>query len=78
MGANSEVFLKMTEQEYNEIPFDVKERYLNSKNYTRNVNDWSENMEDETYKKLYNQSKKIKKQLEQREYELREERRKNK
>ena len=77
MGANSEVFLKMTEQEYNQIPFEVKERYLNSKNYTRNVNDWTENMEDELYKKLYNDSKRLKKQLEQREYELREERRKN-
>ena len=78
MGASAEVFLKMTEQEYNEIPFEVKERYLSSKNYTRNVNDWSENMEDELYKVLYNESKKIKKQLEQREYELREIRRKTK
>ena len=77
MGQSSEVFLKMTEDEYNEIPFEIKERYLNSKNYTRNVNDWSENMEDELYKKLYNDSKKIKKQLENREYELRETRRKN-
>ena len=77
MGQSSEVFLKMTESEYNEIPFEIKERYLNSKNYTRNVNDWAENMEDELYKKLYNDSKKIKKQLEQREYELRETRRKN-
>ena len=76
MGANSEVFLKMTESEYNEIPFEIKERYLNSKNYTRNVNDWAENMEDDLYKKLYNDSKKIKKQLENREYELREMRRK--
>ena len=77
MGKSSEVFLKMTEQEYNEIPFEIKERYLSSKNFTRNVNDWSENMEDELYKKLYNDSKKIKKQLEQIEYELRETRRKN-
>jgi len=77
MGQSSEVFLKMTESEYNEIPFEIKERYLNSKNYTRNVNDWAENMEDELYKKLYNDSKKLKKQLEQREYELRETRRKN-
>lgn len=74
---SKEIFIKMREQEYNEIPNEIKERYFNSKNVTSETNDWAENMKDDTYSSLYAQSKKLKKQLEERQYQLREERRAN-
>jgi hypothetical protein len=74
---SKEVFIKMRESEYEEIPNEIKERYFNSKNVTREVNDWELNMQDPIFKSLYDQNKKIKKQLEERQYQLREERRNN-
>ncbi len=74
---SKEIFIKMREEEYNEIPLEFKERYLNKNNVTRNVNDWAENMENESYKAQYNKVKKEKKILEEIEYQLRETRRKN-
>lgn len=71
-----EVFIKMREEEYNEIPSEIKERFFNSKNVSKEVNDWEINMQDDMYKKLYSDVKKSKKLLEEREYQLREERRK--
>lgn len=71
-----EVFIKMREEEYNEIPSEIKERFFNSKNVSKEVNDWEINMQDDVYKKLYSDVKKSKKLLEEREYQLREERRK--
>lgn len=76
MSATKQVFLKLTEEEYNQIPSEVKERFFHSKNITRETNDWSENMLDETYSRLYKKKKEISKQLEEREYQLRENRRK--
>lgn len=75
---SKEVFIKMREEEFNEIPNEIKERYFNSKNISKEVNDWELNMQDDMYKKLYNDSKKAKKLLEEREYQLREERRSKK
>ena len=74
---SKEVFIKMRESEYEEIPNEIKERYFNSKNVTREVNDWELNMQDHIFKSLYDQNKKIKKQLEERQYQLREQRRNN-
>lgn len=76
MGATKDVLIRMREEEYNFIPNEIKEMYFNAKNITVEVNDWSENMKDELYSKLYKQSKEIKKQLSEREYQLREIRRK--
>lgn len=75
---SKEVFIKMRESEFNEIPNEIKERYLNSKNVSKEINDWELNMEDEMYKTLYYANKKTKKQLEEREFQLRESRRTNK
>lgn len=72
---SKEVFIKMREEEYEEIPNEIKERYFNSRNVTREVNDWEENMKDPLFKSLYDQNKKIKKKLEERQYQLREQRR---
>lgn len=77
MGASKDIFLRMREEEYTEIPQEIKEKYLNSKNVTKVTHDWEENMEDELYNKLYNEKKKVQKELEEREYYLREKRRKN-
>lgn len=77
MGSSKEVFIKMREDEFNQIPSEIKETYLNSKNISRETNDWSENMKDETFCKLYKAYKKAKKDLEEREYQLREKRRLN-
>lgn len=74
---SKEVFIKMREEEYNEIPTEIKERFFNSKNVSKEVNDWELNMQDDMYKRLYTESKKAKKLLEEREYQLRELRRKN-
>lgn len=77
MGLTKQVFIKLTEEEYNEIPSEIKERFFHSKNITRETNDWAENMLDETYSRIYKEKKEISKQIEEREYQLRENRRKN-
>jgi 6-pyruvoyl-tetrahydropterin synthase len=73
---SKQIFISMREEEYNEIPNELKERYLNSKNVTKETNDWSENMKDELFNNLYVELKKMKKKLDEREFQLREERRK--
>lgn len=78
MGRSKDIFLRMREEEYNEIPSEIKERYLNSKNVTKATHDWEENMKDDLYARLYNEKKKVQKNLEEREYFLREKRRNNK
>ena len=77
MESNREVFIKMREEEYEEIPNEIKERYFNSKNVSKEVNDWAENIKDSTYANLYKMARETKKHLSEREYQLREERRKN-
>lgn len=76
MGATKDVVIRMKEEEYSIIPNEFKERYFNSKNVSIETNDWAENMKDEMYSSLYKQKKYIQKQLEEREYQLRENRRK--
>jgi len=73
---SKEVFIKMREEEYDEIPNEIKERFFNSKNVTKESNDWAENMKDPIFANHYDASKKAKKMLAEREYQLREERRK--
>lgn len=74
---SKEVFIKMREEEYDEIPNEIKERFFNSKNVTKESNDWEINMKDKTYSDLYKTMKETKKHLSEREYQLREERRNN-
>ena len=76
MGFSSEIFIKMSEEEYALVPTEIKERFFSAKNISRERNDWSENMKDATFEKLYKASKEAKKQLEERQYQLRENRRK--
>lgn len=76
MESNREVFLRMSEEHYMTIPNEIRESYLCHKRVDEEKGDWSENMKDNAFSKLYNDSKKIKKQLSEREYQLREEKRK--
>lgn len=73
---SKEIFIKMREEEYFEIPQEIRERYLSSKNVTSENNDWSENMQDPKFAELYASKKKAKEQLEEWQYILRENRRK--
>jgi hypothetical protein len=75
MGANSELFLRMTEQEYFNIPEEIRERHLRSKIVSEEKGDWSENMKDKTFSDLSLTIKETKKHLAEREFQLREERR---
>lgn len=74
---SKEIFIKMREEEYSEIPNEIKERFFNSKNVTSENNDWAENMNDVLFNSLYTKFKKLKKELAEREYQLREIRRNN-
>jgi len=77
MGANSELMIRMREEEFYAIPHEIRQQYLQSKMVTPELNDWSELMKDETYSKLYKEKKKVSKDLEQRAYDLREQKRIN-
>ena len=76
MQSNREVFLRMSEEHYMSIPEDIRSSYLSSKRVDKEKSDWSENMKDEQYSIFYGAVKIGKKQLAEREYQLREERRK--
>ena len=76
MQSNREVFLRMSEEHYMSIPEDIRSSYLSSKRVDEEKSDWSENMKDEQYSIFYGAVKIGKKQLAEREYQLREERRK--
>jgi len=78
MQSNREVFLRMSEEHYMSIPTVVRESLLRSKRVDEEKSDWAENMKDEQYSILYGAVKIGKKQLAEREYQLREERRNNK
>jgi len=77
MQSNREVFLRMSEEHYMSIPEDIRSSYLSSKRVDEEKSDWSENMKDEQYSIFYGAVKIGKKQLAEREYQLREERRNN-
>ena len=76
MQSNREVFLRMSEEHYMSIPEDVRSSFLASKRVDEEKSDWNDNMRDETYNRFYQESKRFKKLLSEREYQLREERRK--
>lgn len=78
MGASSELFIKMSEEEYFAIPDELRERHLAHKVYSQSVHDFQELMQDEIYADLYKKKKQISKDLDERQYYLREQKRKNK
>jgi len=77
MGVTSEMIIRMKEEDYFKIPSKIREQHLSSKIVSPELNDWNELMLDETYAKLYKQKKSISKDLEQRAYDLREQKRNN-
>lgn len=78
MGANSELFIRITEEEYFSIPQQIREIHLSSKIVSEEKSDFFENMKDKTFSDLYRTIKETKKHLSEREFQLREERRKQK
>jgi hypothetical protein len=76
MSASSTLFLSMSEEYYLMIPEDFREAYLRDKIYSQDQQDFSELMEDTAYNALYKEHKKVKAQLEERAYQLRENKRK--
>lgn len=78
MGASKTLFLAMQEEDYLNIPQDIREVHLSSKIYSESPNDFDELMQDELYAKLYKESKRVKKDLEERQFQLRENKRNNK
>ena len=78
MESNREIFLRMSEEHYLSIPNDVRGAFLSSKRVDEEKGDWSENMKDKTFSDLTKTIRECKKHLSEREYQLREERRKKK
>ena len=76
MQSNREVFLRMSEEHYMSIPENIRSSFLASKRVDEEKSDWAENMKDDQYSIFYGAVKISKKQLAEREYQLREERRK--
>ena len=76
MESNREVFLRMSEEHYLSVPFEIRESFLASKRVDKEKGDWAENMKDPIYANHYYANKKSKKLMSEREYQLREERRK--
>ena len=76
MQSNREVFLRMSEEHYMSIPEKIRSSFLASKRVDEEKSDWAENMKDSIYANNYDANKKSKKLLAEREYQLREERRK--
>jgi hypothetical protein len=72
MESNREVFLKMSEEHYMEIPSLTREMFLTSKRIDSDTHDWKENMNDVLFQMLYKRKKKVTKELEDRQYQLRE------
>ena len=73
MGANSELFLKMSSEYYWSIPEDIRVNYLRDKIYSESLNDYSTLIQDKEYSKLVNDKKKINEALEKRKEDLRNE-----
>lgn len=78
MGASSELFIKLSEEEYMDIPKEIREVHLSHKVYNQSVHDFQELMQDELYAKLYKQKKAISAELDLRQFQLRENKRNNK
>jgi len=77
MGATKELLLRMSEEHFLSIPGEIRERFLNAKRVDSENSDWAENMKDPHFAKLYDELKHAKKHLEERQFQLREERIKN-
>jgi len=77
MGASKELFLRMQEDEYLNIPANIRAAYLSSKIYRESLEDFDELMQDNEFKRLYNERKKVTKELEERQFYLREQKRKH-
>lgn len=75
MSANKDLFLRFRESEYMEIPEKIREIYLRDKIYSESVNDFDELMQDDTYARLHKEKKHITEQLNERQYQLREQKR---
>lgn len=78
MESNREVFLKMNEDEYMQIPSNIRQSHLTSKRIDSDSSDWQENMKDDLFSQLYKRKKEIDKELKERQYQLREARRNGK
>ena len=76
MESNREVFLRMSEEHYLTIPSQVRECFLRDKRVDEEKSDWSENMKDAVFAQCNKAIKEEKKLMAEREYQLREERRK--
>lgn len=78
MGATKDLFLRMTESEYMDIPQEIRERHLSQKIYSQSVNDFDELMKHQEYRDAYQMNKESKKHLEEITYLIRERNRKSK
>lgn len=76
MGASKSLFIRMQEDEYLAIPSHIRASHLASKVYRETPNDFDDLISDELYASLYKQKKEISKQLDEREYQIRENKRK--
>lgn len=68
--------MRMSEQEYMDIPEHIRQQHLAQKVYSESVHDFQELMQDDIYSSLYKQKKEISKQLDERQFQLREQKRK--
>lgn len=77
MGASKDLFIRISEEDYFNIPEGIRQSHLQSKIYSQSKNDFEHLMKDSHYAKLHKTYKKAKKELEEREYQIRENNRKN-
>ena len=72
MGASKELFLRMSQEYYMEIPEQLRECYLRDKIYRETLQDYEELIKDPIYKALIDSKKKANKDLELRKDALRQ------
>lgn len=77
MGATKDLFLRISEPDYMQIPQHIRERHLAHTIYSESVNDHNELMKDIDYARLHEDIQRQKKFLEERKYQLREKKRKD-
>ena len=75
MESSRNVFLRMSEEFYLNIPDEVRGSYLTGKIANIEIGDWNENMQDEMFEMLTNKINNLKKIRDERQYFLREQRR---
>lgn len=69
---SKDLFLRMSEEYYLNIPEDVRERFIRDKVYGQSDDDFDELMKYPDFKKAYENNKESKKQLEEIKYKIRE------